>query len=310
MASSSSSSAFDDDDDPLSDVFGAMNQSSPIAPSRAEKHALTARSSERKRLKPEQVAAADAFLHDPAAIREVKLFMHLMVLENQIDKIQNIANYAAAVLLSSKIRTYKGTVPTDILLEILKIRRFDLPAGIEHNPADFAKVNSAVQEALTQKRSKFKKLIKHSLKPNDPKSADNAPPAERLNIFQLDQAFVAGTQCSVNVPLCARVALMRKSYLKYPGPDFWNKVDKDLAAIRKKAEGDSRKITKAFRHILTTDQELHGSKDYDIAQENVDGFQQEVDYVIDANIFDAATTATATTAAEATTSTAPATAAA
>ncbi|KAJ6582734.1 hypothetical protein B0H10DRAFT_1890423, partial [Mycena sp. CBHHK59/15] len=186
--------------------------------------------------------------------------MHLMVLENQIDKIvtatapyqvsrdleQNIANYAAAVLLSSKIRTYKGTVPTDILLEILKIRRFDLPAGIEHNPADFAKVNSAVQEALTQKRSKLKKL-----------SADNAPPAERLNIFQLAQAFVAGTQCSVN----------RKSYLKYPGPDFWNKVDKDLAAIRKKAEGDSRKITKAFRHILTTDQELHGSKDYDIAQE-------------------------------------------
>jgi hypothetical protein len=46
-----------------------------------------------------------------------------------------------------------------VIQEILKKYRFDLPAGIEHNPADFSKVIGAIQEALTQKRSKFKKLV-------------------------------------------------------------------------------------------------------------------------------------------------------
>ncbi|KAJ6629916.1 hypothetical protein B0H10DRAFT_1775444, partial [Mycena sp. CBHHK59/15] len=236
--------------------------------------------------------------------REVKLLVHLMVVENQIEKIitatapyqvtadidKNIQNYAAAVLLSSKIRTYKGSTPTNILLEILKKHRFDLPAGIEHNPADFSKVIVAVQDALTQKRSKFKKLIIYSLKPHDTRSVENAAAADQLNIFQLAQAFVDGTRCSVNVPLCARVAMMRKVYLKEPGQKFWDKVDTNLAAIRKQANGDSKKIAKAFRHILAADQDRHGSKDYELNDEYVDGFQQEVDDVIDANLVDAATT--------------------
>ncbi|KAJ7328067.1 hypothetical protein DFH08DRAFT_709945, partial [Mycena albidolilacea] len=193
----------------------------------------------------------------------------------------NIDHSAAAVLLSSKIRTYKGTTPTNIVVEILKKYRFDLPAGIEHNPADFSKVIGAIQEALTQKRSKFKKL-----------SVENAPKANQLNIFQLTTAFVDGTRCSVSVPVCARVALMRKVYLKEPGKRFWDAVDEDLAKIRKKAGGDSQKIIRAFRHILEKDQESHGVTDYDLRAEDetVDGYQQEIDEVIDANLADAAST--------------------
>ncbi|KAJ7842641.1 hypothetical protein B0H14DRAFT_3868840 [Mycena olivaceomarginata] len=317
-----------------------MAQSSPIAPPRGEKRlhstldgdgdsddnildngsgapqipvtvnenisAAATRYMERKRLKPDQKAEVNAFLHDPASIREVKLLVNLMVVQSQIDKIitttapwqpsedllKNIDHSAAAVLLSSKIRTYKGTTPTNIVVEILKKYRFDLPAGIEHNPADFSKVIGAIQEALTQKRSKFKKLIIHSLKPHDHKSVENAPKANQLNIFQLTTAFVDGTRCSVSVPVCARVALMRKVYLKEPGKRFWDAVDEDLVKIRKKAGGDSKKIIRAFRHILENDQEGHGVTDYDLRAEDetVDGYQQEIDEVSDANLADAAST--------------------
>lgn len=43
---------------------------------------------------------------------------------------------------------------------ILRKHRFDLPIGIENNPADFAKVIAAVQEAFTQLRAKFKKAVR------------------------------------------------------------------------------------------------------------------------------------------------------
>ncbi|KAJ7670813.1 hypothetical protein DFH06DRAFT_1369978 [Mycena polygramma] len=327
------------EDDSMSDVFGAMAQSSPLAPPRPAKRPHTAvdpgdddddddppnpttlqvapipnqnvvlaatRYADRKRVKAEQKVEVEAFLQDPPQLREAKLLVNLMVVQNQVEKIitatapwqpsadilKNIQNYVAGVLLSSKIRTYKGSTPINIVMEILKQHRFDLPPGIEHNPADYSKVIAAVQEALTQKRLKFKKLIIVSLKPNDTRSPDIAPKAERLNIFELTQLFVEGTRCSVNVPVCARVALMRKTFLEDPSMKFWDSVDKDLAKIRNKAAGDSKKLVRAFRHILTTDQEKHGVKeDYTIEEETADFFQQQVDDVIDANVVNAATTA-------------------
>jgi hypothetical protein len=43
--------------------------------------------------------------------------------------------------------------------DIIKKLRFDLPAGLEQNPVDYNKVVSEAQEALTQQRSQFKKLV-------------------------------------------------------------------------------------------------------------------------------------------------------
>ncbi|KAJ6537596.1 hypothetical protein B0H10DRAFT_2245999 [Mycena sp. CBHHK59/15] len=67
--------------------------------------------------------------------------------------------------------------------------------------------------------------------------------------------FVDGTQCTVTIELCARVALMRSVYLQESGPKFWDKLDSTLAEIRAQAQGKAKKITKAFRHILTKDQD-------------------------------------------------------
>ncbi|KAJ7143260.1 hypothetical protein C8R46DRAFT_569532 [Mycena filopes] len=323
-------------DDPLSDIFGAMDQDSPVAAARLDKRPLAEdsddddaapstapsgpaaqgpsgqnavvgarRYGEHKRLKTTQVDAVETFLNDIPSVREAKLFVHLMVLENSLDKIvtatapyavsgdskKNLQNYAAAVLLSSKTRTYKGSTATNTVLDLVKIHRGDLPAGIEFNPADWAKVGAVAEDALTQRRSKFKKLIIYSLKPHDTKSAENAAPADQLNIFQLAEAFVDGTRCSVNVPLCARIALMRKTYLKSPGIKFWDDVDVTLSKIRKRADGDKKKIAKAFRHILDNDQAIHGSADYRHEEETVDLFQQQVDDVIDANVAETASTA-------------------
>jgi len=78
--------------------------------------------------------------------------------------------------LSVKLNAYKGSVPKNILFvrhfiscsrslnlrfkAILKKHRFDLPVGIEHNPANWSKVKKAVKNALTQLRSKFKKAVR------------------------------------------------------------------------------------------------------------------------------------------------------
>ncbi|KAJ7782556.1 hypothetical protein DFH07DRAFT_949347 [Mycena maculata] len=121
-----------------------------------------------------------------------------------------------------------------------------------------------------------------------------APAADHQNIFKLTQTFVDGTQCTVTIELCARVALMasqfnRKVFLQDSGPKFWDKLDSSLASIRSQAKGDAKKITRAFRHVLTKDQNKHGVKDYELTDGAVNNFQQEVDDLIDAGTTDLAT---------------------
>ncbi|KAJ7862464.1 hypothetical protein B0H14DRAFT_3612582 [Mycena olivaceomarginata] len=188
-------------------------------------------------------------------------------------------------ILSSKITIYKGNGTTNILLAILKQYRFVLPAGLENIPADWEKVVEAVQDALTQRRSKIKKSIRGSLKPN--KDGGYAPKEDHLNIFDLTQNIVKGTQCAVNVVLCARIALMRKVYRKHPGVKFWDELDKRLAKIRAEAKGDMKQVTRAFRHILTEDQDTHGAKTYELDENTVDTFQEGVDALIEAGAKDA-----------------------
>ncbi|KAJ7663623.1 hypothetical protein B0H17DRAFT_1092583 [Mycena rosella] len=83
--------------------------------------------------------------------------------------------------------------------------------------------------------------------------------------------------------------LMRSVYLKYLGSKYWDQVDDRLATIRRQADGDAKKVTKAFRQVLATDREKHGIDNYKIEEETVEDFQQQVDDVIDAGIIDVAT---------------------
>ncbi|KAJ7429316.1 hypothetical protein B0H11DRAFT_2270407 [Mycena galericulata] len=246
-----------------------------------------------KRLRSEQKTELEVFMKDPPALREAKAYAQNLHVENLINKIvvatppwqvsddlnKNIYSYAAAILLSVKLSAYKGNIPKNILFAILKKHRFDLPSGIEHNPANWSKVTKAVQEAFTQLRSKFKKSISGSIK-SGPTAKELLPKKERKNVFELTQIMVQNTQCEVNVHLCARVGFMRKTFIKDPSSTYWTTVDKELAKIRKKAKGDTAQIGRAFRHILKKDREEHGIDNYEI-EDTVDPFQQEVDELIE-----------------------------
>ncbi|KAF7335903.1 hypothetical protein MSAN_02327400 [Mycena sanguinolenta] len=327
--SSRPTSSFSDDNDDFRGMMDAMAQSSPIAPRFAKRThntmignndtsdddtntvappaALATQSisanqniitavrlyAEKKRLRIDQITETEAF---------VTMLVNTLALVNQLKKFEdskapfeisadlsvNIKKYAPAVLLSSKTNVYKGDTTTDVLLAIIKKYRFNIPLGLENIPADWAKIVAACQEALTQKRSTIKKAIDASLKVNKSDSAF-ALNTQHQNIFQLTQVIVKKTQCSINVVLCARVALMRKVYFKFLGKNFWDKLDDRLAKIRKDAKGDAKKITKAFRHILEEDQKTHGKNDVVIDDQAVDEFQQQVDDLIDISALDAAT---------------------
>ncbi|KAJ7648147.1 hypothetical protein B0H17DRAFT_1215692 [Mycena rosella] len=264
-----------------------------------------------KRLRGEQKAEVADWLNDPPTLREAKAFVQAFHLENLITKIivsqppwavssdleTNIYSYGASILLSTKLSAYKGSVPKQILY-VCDIS-FPAPAaqlvpgnfeeasvrpssGIEHNPANWRKVTRGVEEALTQLRAKFKKAIGGSLKEKT-KDKTFFPNADRKDIYQLTQDIAQGTQCEVNILLCACVAFMHKSYIKDSTVGFWNTVDADLVKIRAKAGGDPKKVAKAFRHILQADRKEHGVDDYEI-EDAVDTFQQDVDKIVEAGI--------------------------
>ncbi|KAJ7813951.1 hypothetical protein B0H14DRAFT_3477466 [Mycena olivaceomarginata] len=231
---------------------------------------------------------------EPPSFREAKMLTDLWALGNQVEKIitsepafevsedceTNIRKYAPAVLLSSKIN------------DIIKRHRFDLPPWVEHVPADWAKVLAIVQDALTQTRSKVKKEIAWSLKVNESDEL-RAPLAQHKNIYQLAQAIVKGTQCSINVVLCARIAVMRVVYLEHPGSKFWDEMDKRLARICRMGANDAKKITKGFRQALDAAAK-HGIKGgYELDETVVDDFQQKIDDLIDIHVVDAATSSSA-----------------
>ncbi|KAJ7680172.1 hypothetical protein B0H14DRAFT_3535919 [Mycena olivaceomarginata] len=112
---------------------------------------------------------------------------------------------------------------------------------------------------------------------------DHAPDTA-TKTFRLTQAIAKGTQCVVYVTLCARVALMvifQQIFVLVNGQDFWDKLDKRLAKIRREAEGNAKKIIKSFRNLLDGDQEKHVKTDDPIDETAVDEFQQGVDDLID-----------------------------
>ncbi|KAJ7652786.1 hypothetical protein DFH06DRAFT_1330882 [Mycena polygramma] len=284
----------DDDENPQGTTIpDAATQAGTVAgPVNQNVIATAQRFATKKRLRADQITDLEAFIRDPPTLREAKLFAQGLHLENLVTKIfvaappwepsddlvKNIYSYCVAVLMSVKLAAYKGNIPKNIVFVILKKHRFDMPLGIEHNPANWSKVVKVVENALTQFRSKIKKLIGKSLK-LAVKDTELVPSKERKNIFELTQLMVENTQCEVNVLLCARVAFMRKHYIKDSSVGYWDTVDKALVKLRKTADGDSVQISRAFKWILGKDRETHGVNDYTI-DDTVDTFQQEVDDII------------------------------
>ncbi|KAJ7349929.1 hypothetical protein DFH08DRAFT_958862 [Mycena albidolilacea] len=269
--------------------------------------ATVQRYADKKHLRVEQAAEAGLFLKDPTSVQNTKLFINMLALGNQLKKFDDSKpSFEVSADLLMNIRkqhcdkhshvTSRDAPSFTSLFQLLNLFKsilknycfdFDIPSGIENIPVDWAKLVAEAQEALS--------LDSETLDDQENSEQEHksfAPDADHQNIFQLTTAIVKKTQCSVNIVLCARVALMRKVYLKHPGTNFWDKLDLRLAKIRKDADGDSKdyKIpSRAFRHILDEDQKKHGKNDTVFDETAVDEFQQGVDDLIDIGVINAAT---------------------
>lgn len=268
--------------------------SPPVQPSSATSSfgnvtAAALRYASKKKLRPEQRDEVEALLLDTALGRQAKLFICVLSLENKVDAFRsaspafqlseelktNISNYGVAVMLSVNISAYKGDIPRNHVLDIIKRYRFDLPPGIEHDYASWEKISQAVSYFLTQSRARVKKLVKESIKSN-------------TNIFALAQLIVHGTPCRPTVQLCARVALMRAVHVECAGGEkYWNLIDARLEFIRSRAQTpgtpgtSASKVARAFNQILKEDRATYGTaEDYEIADTVVDEWQQRVDDVV------------------------------
>ncbi|KAJ7653587.1 hypothetical protein DFH06DRAFT_1203982 [Mycena polygramma] len=232
---------------------------------------------------------------DTPSVREGKLFCLLLAVSADIGNIVatappyavsaelklNIQRYAIAVFLSPKLGMYRGEIG-----DIIKKHRFDLPPGIENNPADMAKIEKVIQDVFTQIRSTFKKKLFASVRVYRTNAEGETitvdlPPAEHQNLFGLAQAFVKDTKCRITNALCGRIALMRSIYLETSGQTFWTELDKALACMRDTSNGSADTVDEMSEELITEDKALHGL--VDIVYQATNDVQQEVDELIDAS---------------------------
>lgn len=243
------------------------------------------------KLHPYQRDSVEEFIKASSTLCQLLLFIQLCAVENQIlnlksaaapfvsspPLLENIKSFVIGVLLSSKLSAYKGAVPVDLVMVIISsVPRSYVPENLASDSFAFKVVKTDVQEELTQCRAKIKKALKDSLAAPLPKDCDS--------IFDLATAIVANSKSSVTVPLCARLALLRKVYVESADSKFWDKVDARLLLIRNTADGDAHKITKAFDRILKADRNTYGDNGtYMLLDGDTDAFQTSVDVVIGAN---------------------------
>ncbi|KAJ7711066.1 hypothetical protein B0H16DRAFT_1480616 [Mycena metata] len=261
----------------------------------------------KQKLRGDQLTQVDTFLGDAPTVRKGKLFCLLLAMQNELGNIVtaappfavsaelkvNIQNYAHAVLLSPKLANYRGDLPVQHVMSILWKHRFDLPPGIENNPAELAKIQTVIQEAFTQCRSTIKKKLFASVRvwrtnEKGEKVVVNLPADKHQNLFALAQALVDGTKCRITNVLCGRIALMRECYMANSSTSFWTDVDAALVTMRETAGGNDELRDDLFEDLIADDKEKHGA--VDIIYQTTNDVQQEVDDLIDATTADAVST--------------------
>ncbi|KAG5635895.1 hypothetical protein H0H81_009736 [Sphagnurus paluster] len=191
------------------------------------------------KLHPYQRDAVDEFVKSASVTKQILLFIQLCAVENMVvgiktaappfvsspQLLENIKSFVVAVLLSPRLSAYKkDSVPVGYVMSILTGRpRSYVPENLLSDSFALKIVKRDVQEELTQTRARIKKAIKDSV---------DMSPSKSQSIFDLASNIVANSKCSVNVPLCTRIALLRKVYVESPGTQYWDKVDTRLLLVR------------------------------------------------------------------------------
>ncbi|EKM80922.1 hypothetical protein AGABI1DRAFT_126978 [Agaricus bisporus var. burnettii JB137-S8] len=282
--------------EPGSDQDNSANVSSPPAllqdetDSANNMHSLTTpqihkgtriivqRAARRAKLEPYQVAEADTFIRSSINTQLGLIFVGVQAMRNEVNRVlihqprftvdealhKTISAYSLGVLLSEKLREYKRS-STDVVLAIIRNNNANIPSNLDQDPYALSIVKAAISDALTQARSRIKKLIGKSIDDN-------------LSIYQLSSKVIEGSQCTVSVPLCARLAVLRDVYSKSgSGLSYWNDVDSCLAHCRAKAKDNADGIRKILAKMLKLDRSLYGYTDKTTIPKHVSVFQQAID---------------------------------
>ncbi|KAJ7062952.1 hypothetical protein C8F01DRAFT_1282336 [Mycena amicta] len=258
-----------------------------------------------KRLRTEQYDDCLGLLRESSPVRDSKIMALLYAsinyheaaapnkarFEVSTDLKENLKTYGKAMFLSPKLRSYLGKDLVTMLLN-LAIKLGFIHANVIKDRASTKHIEQVIGEIFTQLRGSAKKQIIASHQP-DPTTKKYAPVADHQNVYELATIFVKKTNCVVTIELCARIALMRSIHANSPGDNFWHEVDKALSTIRKRADGDAKRLAKVFAAILTHDRVVHGVNDYEIPEPMLDPLQRQVEDVVEAAVADRATTVVA-----------------
>ncbi|XP_006458380.1 hypothetical protein AGABI2DRAFT_115407 [Agaricus bisporus var. bisporus H97] len=236
------------------------------------------RAARRAKLQPYQLAEVDTFMKAAMSTQLGLVFVDIQAMRNEVNRVlihqprftvdealhKTISAYSLGVLLSEKLHKYKRS-STDIVLAIIRNNNANIPSNLNQDPYALSIVKAAISEALTQARSRIKKLIGKSIDDN-------------LSIYQLSSKVIEGSQCTVSVPLCARLAVLRNVYSKSgSGLSYWNDVDSCLARCREKAKDNADGIRKILAKMLKLDRSTYNYTDKTTIPKHVSVFQQAID---------------------------------
>ncbi|TFK17649.1 hypothetical protein FA15DRAFT_604644 [Coprinopsis marcescibilis] len=237
------------------------NDADPLTVSHTNATLQACRVASRLNLSPYASKELEDFVGERQINREMLLMAKLLAIQAKVTLViappgiyelrkpllDNITSYVLAVLLSPKLSTYKGAIPGESVMSVLKRLNVNVLANLNTDRHVYNAIKTAVSSELTQCRSKIKKAIAASRK------SDQA-------IWSLANSLTDNTQCSVTVALCACLALLRKIHAEptNEGNKFWDHVNKRLELMRTMSKGDSDTLQCAFARILDKDRKAYG----------------------------------------------------
>ncbi|KAH6874841.1 hypothetical protein BKA70DRAFT_1240402 [Coprinopsis sp. MPI-PUGE-AT-0042] len=205
----------------------------------------------------------ETYADEDAATRELMVFAKMLAFEQKLASLSgpsaayavdqalmaNIKSYSWAVLLSPKLSLYKGNIPRNRVMDVLKHLKVNTPSNMDTNRHVLKVILEAISFELTQARARIKKLVilSRGTKP--------------LSIYQLATQLVASTQCCVSVPLCARLAILRLVAAK-PGQDnnkYWDHVNAMLKSMKATANNNEGMIHAILAGYLEEDRTAYGT---------------------------------------------------
>ncbi|KAF9053467.1 hypothetical protein BJ165DRAFT_1338938 [Panaeolus papilionaceus] len=199
-----------------------------------------------RKLTPYQRDLVDEYVKLEPLSRSISLFVQQCDILNKLEAIvtssrefvvsepllENIKAYVVSVLLSSKLSSYRGIVPRDHVMALVRREGLHLPENYENDTSIVRVISNAVSEELTQCRSRIKKEIKASI-------------TNSVTIYDFASSLTHHTRCVVTPALCARLAfLVCRLFMDSTPNGFWTCVDNQLKRICKTAADDAVKITR------------------------------------------------------------------